>query len=188
MVRPPIDASRPLYFFLSPDLDLDPSQLTPSDSLTFRQGEHYIDIGTAPPWLAPEWSKLDYDILLLRAVSLSRSWIEVVVNDHPQRPRTFPRTAWIPRESVQFDTWPEFLLEVFSVEPLDPATNPVRSGPGEAFPEVASSADLTLRVLAVSGSWARVTVVFDYEASDAVTGWIRWRDRDRLVVDYSLLS
>ncbi|MEZ4651640.1 MAG: hypothetical protein R3E97_23130 [Candidatus Eisenbacteria bacterium] len=181
MVRPAIDPARPLYFYLSPDLALDPSQLSPSDSLTFREGTHYVDIGTAPPWLVPEWSKLDYDILLLRAQSLSQRWIEVVVNDHPDRPRAFPRTAWIAREGAQFETWPEFLLGVFSVEPLDPDANPLRSGPGESFPEVAPSADLTLRVVAVQGSWAKVAAEFEDEAgAPPAHGPIRWRSGDRL--------
>jgi hypothetical protein len=138
----------------------------------------------------PETLKLDYDLLFLRATSISRFWIEVIVNDSSERPRSFPRTAWVAREAVTFRPWTEFLLEVFSIEPRDPSTNPLRSGPGEEFPVIApgaESGESGFRVLAVEGSWARV------EAEDAnetaqLRGWIRWRDGDRLIVFYYLLS
>lgn len=187
VVNPPIDPERPLYFYLSADLNQYPPMATPSDSVTFRSGPHSIEIATAPPWFVPETLKLDYDLLYLRAVSISRYWIEVVVNDAPERPRSFPRTVWVARDAVQFRTWTEFLLEVFCVETLEPSTNPVRSGPGEAFPQVGSSENLNLHVVAIQGSWARVEDVDGTEAS-TLRGWIRWRDGDRLIVTYSLLS
>jgi len=91
------------------------------------------------------------------------------------------------REAVQFQTWTEFLLEVYSVETLDPNSNPLRSGPGEEFPQTGSTESLELRVLAIQGSWAKVEGVDANEAS-LPTGWIRWRDDGQLLIDYSLLS
>lgn len=187
VVQPAIDPARPLYFYLSVEPSSYPPEVAPSDSLTFRTGEHYIDIGTAPPWFIPETLKLDYDLLLLRATTVSRFWVEVVVNDSPERPRSFPRTAWLEREAVTFKPWSEFLLEVYGVEPLDAETNPLRSGPGEEFPDVGTSAGITFRVLAIRGSWAQVEGEDGNESSQP-RGWIRWRQDDHLLVNYYLLS
>lgn len=79
MVKPPI-SDQPTYFFGPPSTDLNARQPLPTDSLTFLQGQHYLDVATAPPWFQPEVLKLDYDLLYVRAVSLRAHWIEVIVN------------------------------------------------------------------------------------------------------------
>jgi hypothetical protein len=195
-----LDPSRPLYFHLTaphqrseatPGLDagnLPPP--APDDSLTLRMGEFSLEIASAPPWFAPETVKLDYDLLLFRALSVTRDWVEVVVNESPERPRSFPRTAWVARESVAFVPWTEFLLQVYSVEPRDPATNPLRSGPGASFPEVATSEGRSFHVIAAQGSWILVESVEEGEdeSRGGPHGWLRWRDGDTLTVIYWLLS
>ena len=118
---------------------------------------------------------------------MSRHWVEVVVNESPQRPRSFPATAWLNREAVSFRPWTEFLLDVYGVEATDPAANPLRSGPGDEFPRIGSSDGLSLRVVAVQGSWLRVEDA-DADETDLPSGWIRWRDGDRLTIKYFLLS
>ncbi len=184
-VRP--DAERPLYFYGSRDAAQYPPTAAPQDSVTFSTGPHHIDIATAPPWFAPENMKLDYDLLYLRAVRLSRYGVEVVVNSSDPLPRSFPRTKWVLRDNVEFRTWTEFLLEVFSVETIDPASNPVRSRPGEDFPAVGPSDGKQWLVRSVEGSWIEVEDVNGTEA-ETLRGWIRWRHGDELLITYSLLS
>lgn len=187
IVSPPLDPDRPLYFYSAPGPGEHPSTATPFDSVTFADGDHFVGIATAPPWFAPEGLKLDYDLLWMTAETLTRDWVEVVVNTMDPLPRTTPRTAWVSRADARFRTWSEFLLEVHSVETLDPESNPLRDTPNDTAPGTGSTAGLPLRALAIRGDWMRV------EGADAKevrlpTGWIRWRADGRLLVRFSLLS
>lgn len=187
VVQPPIDPERPLYFYAIPRAGWGPETATPSDSVVFAADEHHVGISSAPPWFAPEGLKLDYDLLWLRARTLTRFWIEVEVNTLDPRPRFVPETAWVAREAVSFRPWSEFLLEVFSVETTGPADNPLRSGPAAEAEVVGDSSGLPLRPLALSGDWLRVEAVEGGE-TDRPRGWIRWRGDGVLLVSFSLLS
>lgn len=151
-----------------------------SDSVVFVQGEHHVEISFAPPWFVPAHMKLDYDLLLLRALTVSQNWIEVVVNEHDGR------TAWILRHDLELRLWHEFILGVVAVETLDPATNPIRIKPLDHAAILADGANALLKPLAVCGDWLLVET---HQLADCIqpTGWIRWREGGRLLVEYSLL-
>ena len=123
--------------------------------------------------------KLDYDLLFLRAKTLTRNWIEVVVN------RETGQTSWIDRHAVECIHWPTFLLNVVAVEVNDPEGNPVRVKPLD-HASVLADATLSLQPLAIQGSWLQVSTN-GLADRIAPTGWIRWRDGDRLLITYSLL-
>lgn len=180
MVMPPLDPAQSLFFYGVPDLDMLPDALSPQDSVTFHEGPHSVDIATAPPWFVPATMKLDYGLLHLRAKTLTRYWIEVVVNERTGA------TRWVDRRAVRFEPWPVFLLNVVTVEVAGPQANPIRSGPSQAAPVRAHTSAL-LRPLAVQGDWLRVgpSPLADEQVP---TGWIRWREGGRLLITYSLLS
>jgi hypothetical protein len=181
MVKPRLTPGAPLYFYSSADFSKLPSVMSVADSLTFFKSEHYIDIATAPPWFVPEVMKLDYDLLFLRAVTLSQNWLEVIVNQQTGE------TRWVDRHAVDFIHWPDFLLEVFAVEIADPESNPLRIKPLSHASIVPVSAGAVLHPIAIQGDWMKV-VVGEIPDSNSPTGWIRWRDGDRLLITYSLLS
>lgn len=180
MVQVEARIGEPLYFFGEPEFDALPDVTSAVDSITFEQGPWYVDIATAPPWLVPETLKLDYDLLLFRAHTVRRDFVEVVVNGLDGR------TAWVARDRIRFRPWSEFLLEVYAVEALDGVSNPVRLKPLD-HAAVLAEAVLPLRPLAMRGDWLQVTT--DGLADRiAPTGWIRWRDGERLLVTWALLS
>jgi hypothetical protein len=182
----PPTPERPLYFYSLSTVAQHPDETAPTDSLTFRQGAHHVEIATAPPWFVPEVLKLDYDALFLRAVTLSHDWVEVVVNTSETLPRMIPRTMWVRREAVAFRPWAAFLLDVAAVEPLDQEANPIRTGPSDEA-AVLSAAWLPVRPLAVQGDWLLVSTL---GLADRIppAGWLRWRGEDRLLVAYAILS
>ncbi|MBK9147724.1 MAG: hypothetical protein IPM12_07895 [Flavobacteriales bacterium] len=168
----------PMY--AAPDL-LDPMHgPTVTDSLIFAQGPYRADIASGPPWFLPAHKKLDYDLLLLRAITLSSDWVEVVVNE------TDGRTAWVARSQGILRLWPEFIISATAVETLDPAMNPIRVKPLETAAVLADGADALLAPVAVQGDWLQVRT-HDLADRIAPTGWIRWRKDGRLLVGYSLL-
>lgn len=187
VVFPPIDPDRPLYFYGAPQPGDMPDTAVPIDSVTFVESDHFVDIATAPPWFVPGGLKLDYDFLWLTAETVTRDWVEVVVNTVEPRPRMIPRTAWVSRTDANFSTWTEFLLEVHSVETTDPESNPLRGVPDDSAAAVGTTDNISLRALAIQGDWMRVEEA-DAREVGLPTGWIRWRADGRLLVRFSLLS
>lgn len=185
IVRPRLLTGVRLYFYNMPqDFNMLEGMAMPVDSIVFGEGRHHVPITYAPPWFLPEYMNLDYDALLLRAVTVSRNWIEVVVNTSSPRPRMFPHTFWVARERVEFSYWPDFLLNVAAVEVLEAKANPVRIAPNEQASVVSTQPRPLLRPLAIQGTWMHVAVGEGPE--EAITGWIRWRSSDQLLIAYSL--
>lgn len=183
IVRPRLLTGARLYFYNRPQhFDVLEDMETPVDSLVFGEGRHHVPIKYAPPWFLPEYMALDYDALLLRAVTVSRNWIEVVVNTSSPRPRMIPHTFWVAREQVDFSYWPEFLLHVSSIEVLDASATPLRQEPSDEARVLSFQSQPLLRPLAIQGYWMQVATV-DNEAS---VGWLRWRDDNQLLLTYSL--
>ncbi|QQR88000.1 MAG: hypothetical protein IPJ76_07240 [Flavobacteriales bacterium] len=150
------------------------------DSLVFAQGPHHMDIAYAPPWFVPAHMKLDYDLLVLRVITLSPNWVEVEVH------AAEGRTVWVERTQGEVQLWPEFMLRVAAVETLGPAANPIRVKPLDHAGVLADGANTLLAPLAVQGDWLLVRT---HALADRIqpTGWIRWRKDGVLLVEYSLL-
>ena len=181
IASPDITPGKPLYFYAMPDFDALADQLKPIDSVTFKKGQYFVDIATAPPWLVPEHLKLDYQIFTFRVVTYSQHWIELIVNN------TNGQTAWVDRHAVGYKDWGTFLAEVVAVEILDVNKNPIRSKPQDNASILAQVPGAQLRPIAVKGDWLMVSTV---GLADRIvpTGWIRWKKDNVLLILYSLLS
>lgn len=168
-----------LNFYSKPEHFEMPNGPAALDSLTFRNGQHFVEIATAPPWFVPEYSKLDYGILQLKAMTVNRNWVEVVVN------RSSGQTAWVFLQDVEFATWPEFLLQVHSVELLRPEDFPPRIKPTD-HAEPISNVDRSgfFYPISIKDDWMEVHP--DHEIDGHM--WIRWRRDGKLLVKYSMLS
>ena len=102
-----------LYVYGNPNLEKSVADPIPIDSIVFeRLARSGFDISYAPPWLAPDHLKLDYDMLYFRMQSLGRDFVEVTVNTRNQQ------IAYVSREVGKSLYWPEFLLNINSVEYL----------------------------------------------------------------------
>lgn len=178
IARAHTDPQGVLHFYNRPAPDNLPSGAAPVDTVQFGPGQPHVQIQTAPPWFVPEVLKLDYDTLLLRVLTIQRNWVEVLVN------QTDGRTHWIGRDSADVLSWPEFLLGVAAVEPLDPAANPLRLKPlDHASPIQGASSPYS--VVAAQEQWLGVRPA---EKPGDLQGWIRWKKQGQLTVSYSILS
>jgi hypothetical protein len=182
IVKPPITAGATLYLYSGQLIDEQLNQAAIKDSLTMVQGQYNVEIGTAPPWFVPEFLKLDYDIFQLRAITISKNWIEVIVN------RQTGKTAWVDRNAVTYLSWPEFFLEVFSVELISIINNPLRVKPLENASIVTNPGKNSLRPIAVKGEWMKVATMPDDPNAAPKLGWIRWRKGSQVLISWSLLS
>ncbi len=182
MVKPRIVAGTSLYLYSGQLIDDLLQQSIIKDSLTFVQGQYNVEIGNAPPWFVPELIKLDYDLLYLRAVTIARNWIEVLVNTKTGR------TAWLDRQVVDYTGWPEFFLNVYSVELLTAIKNPLRIKPLNNASIITDPGRNNLKPVAVMGEWMKVATMHEEPGAIPKLGWIRWKEGNQLLITWSSLS
>lgn len=171
---------RETVYFYNPNLEKQVDEHLPYDSIAFQRTEQGIDISYAPSWFYPVHMKMDYGILLLRVESITKDWIQVEVNQQTGR------KAWVSRADIKFQSWELFLLQINSVESIDPQDNPLRSRP---LPHSSPSAVKgTLYVpIEIKDEWMKVKVYRD-DYQLVGEGWIKWRSGNQLLVSYNLLS
>lgn len=181
MASPDYYDTRNLYFFSKPNLGKSVQDHTPIDSIVFIQTEHHkYEISYAPPWFYPEHLKLDYDIFYLKILSMNRDWLEVELNKEDGR------TFWIPQNEVIVYFWPEFLLNVFSIENPNPIENPLRVKPLQHASEVHGAKYEYMRPIIIKDNWLLVNLM-DKDFNSTGEGWIKWNDNGKLAILYYLL-
>jgi len=153
MVKPDFYNRKVIYFYGFPNLEKPVSDHKPTDSLVFMQTEHnQIDISYAPPWFYPEHQKLDYDILYFKLLTMNRDWVQVELN------KKTGQSAWMSRNDVSVLLWQEFLLNVFSIENLDPKSNLLRIKPLVHASEVMIKEYEIMAPVMIKDSWLKVNL------------------------------
>jgi hypothetical protein len=170
-----------LLFYENPNFEKPVSDHSASDSVTFQQIDgHRYDIAYAPPWLVPEHLKMDYEILYFRIKSIHRDFLEIVVNKSTQKKAYVDRTA----EMTIF--WPDFLLNVQSIEFPKDLPQTVRVKPLNYAGQVSLDFEF-MKPIQFQYHWMEVELL-DRDFQKTGTGWVRWRDDEKLLIEYSLLS
>ena len=179
MVTVSPEIGKTLRFYSKPQHYELPENVQAIDSLTFKDSRHFVDIATAPPWFAPQYMKLDYGFLQMIAITVQKNWIEVIVN------KTNGQTSWVYRPDVSYATWSDFLLNVQSVELLNPTDFPPRIKPMDhSSPDESVNANGVFYPIAVKDDWLQVHP--DKEVDHDI--WVRWKRDGILLVKYSMLS
>ncbi len=151
------------------------------DSVVFNRDQYgNFEIFSAPPWLVPDQLKLDYGILFFKVSSVSRDYLEIVVN------KTTGQTAWVSRSSGTLSYWPEFLLNAFSVENKNPDDANLKVKPlSNASP--VNIAHAYLNPILIKGDWIQVEI-YDHDDKMVTTAWLKWKNDNELLIKYYLLS
>lgn len=179
--KPDLLNQNALYFYGEQSLDKPVNENTPDDSLVFKKTEiTNYDLVYAPPWLLPEHYKLDYDIFYLKLISVGNDFVEVSVNDKMHK------ISFLDRFAGEILYWPEFLLRVNSVELLPGSDQKIRIKPLDYAGEVIIEYDFLKPVL-IQDEWMSVEL-YDQDYNRLGKGWIRWKDDNKLLISYSLLS
>lgn len=182
MAKPHLSDGKVIYFYHLLPIGLQPYQIRPVDKIVLTKGEHHFEISYTPTWFSPEVLKLDYDMLFFRTLTISKDWLEVIVN------KQTGQTYWISESDADFIDWPEFLLNVYDIELINPETNPLLFKPFDDAGIVATTPErFSLHPLAINGDWMMVSTT---GLADRIRpyGWIRWRKDDKLLISYSLLN
>ncbi len=178
MAAPNVSDQQVIYFYNNPYQKNASS--TPADSLVIAAAQYGPDISYAPPWFAPVHLKMDYGILLIRAISAGKNFIEVRVNEYTGQ------TAYLDRTQIGMQYWPEFLLNINSVEQITRQDNPVRIKPLSHASIVNGDYEF-LRPINIRQHWMQVEMLNgDFQKTGQ--GWIQWKKDGQLLITYSLLS
>jgi hypothetical protein len=179
--KPNFFEKRVLYFYGNPNLEKSVIEHSPTDSVVFNQLEHGgFEITYAPPWLVPDHLKLDYEILYFRIQSISHDFIELTVNKFDQR------IAYADRFAGKILYWQDFLLSVSSVEFIEPQKNKIYYKPFLHAGEVKVQYEL-MKPEVIKGSWMKVSL-YNENYKRVGKGWIKWKEEEKLLITYSLLS
>ena len=170
-----------LYFYGNPNLEKSLMDHIPYDSISFRRNKfNQFEIATAPPFLVPEYLKLDYDRLYFKVVSVSENFIEVVVN------KTNGQTSYVDRRAGQLIYWPEFLLSMHSIEFLPNSKEKVHVRSFENSGEE-NTPHQFMRAIQIKGDWMKV-LLLNSDFKTVGSGWVQWKRNGKLLIIYNLLS
>lgn len=180
MSKPKFYENNVIYFYGDPNLEKSVSDHSPMDSLVFRRTEIGMELAYAPPWFVPAHLKMDYEILFLRIVTLHREFIGVLVNESEGR------TAFMDRYKNDLQFWPEFLLSVNSIEPINLKSNPIRARP-LLHASISPVKFSILKPIRISDQWIEVELLDD-DLKSKGKGWVKWQENGKFLITYSLLS
>jgi hypothetical protein len=89
-------------------------------------------------------------------------------------------------------TWEEYLKGMFSVDRLMEYKQKIRKGPSDTAEEIKYEGRDCFKVMSLSDDWIEIFST-DYcdegKNKDKIrSGWIKWRDGDKLLIDYHTTS
>ena len=170
-----------LYLYGGVNLEKGLTEHTPQDSIVFTLDENQnFTTRYAPPYLLPAQLKLDYGVLHFKALGIGHEFIKIETNAIDNR------IAYLDKNSGRFLAWPEYILSMNSVEPIDSATQPIRVKPLDYAGEVHATYNFIAPLL-VEGDWLYGILLAD-NRTETGKGWIRWRKDGKLLITYSLFS
>ncbi|MFZ1809012.1 MAG: hypothetical protein WAU36_17400 [Cyclobacteriaceae bacterium] len=163
------------------------SSTIPTKTIQFFEDETINSISirnlkNVEKWLKPRAIWLDYNIFELRALTVTDKWIEVVVNEPEWE------IMWIKRDDkVDYKTWEQYLLGLFNIERKDTTKQLLYSNPSSSITIYYNGADC-FKALKVDGDWIEITTPeycesFTYWKMKIETAWIRWKDKDELLIN-----
>lgn len=153
----------------------------PVDSITFSIIHNQVNIQTAPPWLVPEYIKMDYETLLFRVTSEAKTMLEVIVN------KQTGRRLWVKKDALNFNYWPKFLLNCSSLKPLNSAQNPIRIKPLDHASVVSHIPNEPFRPITISQDWILVGIKVSEEQPQPL-GWLRWKNQTEILITISIFE
>lgn len=156
-----------------------------SIKLVNTKSEIFVEPSSHKEWLAPENLWLDYSILNFCYTRQEGEWVEVVVNEKSGLRR------WIRvNEHVVAVPWPKFLLDYTTVvEPIESVF--VRTAPyAESKAIRKTTSQDCFEAMEIKDDWIRIRTSQGLECSEhpepITTGWIKWKEGNKLVIRYFL--
>lgn len=178
---PKVEQETVLYLYSEKNLNAKPGNKIPSDSVTFKKLGYNIVMDHYPQWFAPIMEKLDYNIFYISVKKFGNSYVEVIANEETNK------TVYVERDTGDFVSWEEFLLSMHSVELISEGQkvfdNPMIKSGGKVY-----GTGTFFKPKFIQGNWMQVEILGKDFKTTGQTGWIRWREHNKLLIRYNLLS
>ena len=169
-----------LYFYGNVNLEKGLLEHMPQDSLVMGKNQYGDFTSTyAPPYLLPEYMKLDYGLFYFKTLGVSHDMVLIEINKQDGQ------TAYLSKSQGNLLLWPEFLMGVNSVKVLD-QTQQVKIKPLDHAGDVVQQYTF-LKPLLVKDQWMQVALQ-DSRLKTVGTGWICWQKNGALLISFDFLS
>ncbi|UZR97521.1 hypothetical protein [Chondrinema litorale] len=138
------------------------------------------DLKVHQQWLRPEVLWLNYYSFVFRCISDSNDWFEVLVNQDSGQ------TYWIKKQDILiFNTWEEYLKSMFSIARLSTEKQSIWESPSFNSQEIEYEGEDCFQVKSMKGEWIEIyTPSHCIDKNIIKKGWIRWRDNNKILVEY----
>lgn len=173
------------------ELYADTNTVSPTQSLRIikNQSEEYsIENQDSNAWFKPEQLFFEYDIFLMRVDTLAGNWYKIQVNS------ATGATLWTKADTAKkFINWKTFLLNEISAVDKGDYNLDIKTTPSDKAPTIKKIETTDcFQVLEIKGDWMKIKTNKEMECSESkkqvTSGWIRWRQNNRLTINYSLTS
>lgn len=168
----------------------DPYDREPKQTLEFFSDENtesldLKDFESHEKWLKPEGFTMEDNQLIFRCKSEERFWIEIIVNNETGE------SLWLKKsKAIDLNTWDGFLKEAFMISRND-YLQEIRTQPNDEAKEIPFEGDECFQVKTVRGDWIQIFTAphcDDVGEGSLKSGWIKWKEGNKLLIDYFLTS
>lgn len=143
------------------------------------------DLDKHRAWLNPEVLSLDYSQFVFRCLTIEDYWLKVMVNNETGE------SLWLKKnELTTFSDWEGYLKGMFGVARLPNQQQKIKSLPTEHSEEIIYQGQDCFQVKSMKGDWIEIFTAdyCDETYTDSKTkiksGWIKWRQGNRLLIEY----
>ena len=147
------------------------------------------DCETQQEWLKPEVFWLDYMAFSFRCLVSSREWYKVMVNNETGT------TLWLRNsEMTEFKNWQGYLKSMLSVTRSTEFPQNIRVTPTDDALEIDYLGSDCFSVISMSGDWIEISTpdyceeIGNEVKTSIISGWLRWRNGNKLLIDYYLTN
>jgi len=140
-------------------------------------------------WFKPEQLFLEYDIFMMRVEAVSGRWFQVYVDNEKAI------TMWTKVDtSFRFITWQKFLAKEISAIDKHPSFDlDIKVLPADKANTIKKiEASDCFEVLEIKGDWMHIKTNLKADCNDSKkiirSGWIKWKQNGKLVINYSLMA
>ena len=139
------------------------------------------DLENHQKWLQPESLWLDYHQFSFRTKTKNTDCFEIYVSNN--------KTMWIKnKDYVEYQTWEVYLQNMFSIERIDKNTQKIYSRPFTKSEIIKSDKNDCFTVIRMQNDWIEIETGEHCESGQKIKGWIKWRNKDKLLINYYTTS
>ncbi len=136
-------------------------------------------------WLSPERLMLEDSQFVFRCITVQDNWLKVIVNTENGE------SLWLKKSDLtKFVNWGDYLVEMFSVARLPDQNQKIRSLPTDISEEINYQGQDCFQVKSMKGDWIEIFTAeycdesYTNSTTKLKSGWIKWREGNKLLIEY----